>query len=275
MFLLKMVVFHSYVSLPEGISTNYDHDREHDYVYDHDHDYTLWVCGFKYSAHICRNYSDALCHYVYMSRKLSYPLFLRIVLVKSSVGFVSSNFADSQTYYPEIYWHSIENPCRMWTLFEDDIVMEIPNELHHPPSRPWKLTGISWCFPLVETLCHVGVLGTWGLLGSSQETWRIHQGASFIIASTQSTLGFSGTNQGLGLQGFPSLHACGVFLFLFCVPRDVLFLLCPTVAAMIKLTIYIYISYKQSLEKGALFIAQLKKTSGWFMVWAFPTGRLL
>ena len=93
---------------------------------------------------------------------------------------------------------------------------------------------------------------------SSQETRRIHQGASFIIASTQSTLGFSGTNQGLGLQGFPSLHACGVFLFLFCVPWDVLFLLCPTVAAMIKLSV-IYISYKQSLEKGALFIAQLKK----------------
>ena len=92
---------------------------------------------------------------------------------------------------------------------------EIPNELHHPPSRPWKLTGISWCFPLVETLCHVGVLGTWGLLGSSQETWRIHQGASFIIASTQSTLGFSGTNQGLGLQGFsksPRLWCVPVFV---------------------------------------------------------------
>ena len=115
--------------------------------------------GFKYSAHIYRNYSDALCHYVYMSRKLSYPLFLRIVLVKSSVGFVSSNFADSQTYYPEIYWHSIENPCRMWTLFEDDFVMEIPNELHHPPSRPLKLTGISWCFPPVQTLSTQGLLG--------------------------------------------------------------------------------------------------------------------
>ena len=104
---------------------------------------------------------------------------------------------------------------------------------------------------------------------SSQETRRIHQGASFIIASTQSTLGFSGTNQGLGLQGFPSLHACGVFLFLFCVPWDVLFLLCPTVAAMIKLSV-IYISYKQSLEKGALFIAQLIKNFGMVYGLGFP-----
>ena len=118
----------------QRVSTNYDHDHEHDYVYDHDHDYTLWglwLCRFKYSAHIYRNYSDALCHYVYMSRKLLYHNFLRIVLVKSSVGFVSSTFADSKTCYPEIYWHSIETPCRMWTLFEDDVVVEIPNESHH------------------------------------------------------------------------------------------------------------------------------------------------
>ena len=92
---------------------------------------------------------------------------------------------------------------------------------------------------------------------SSQETRRIHQGASFIIASTQSTLGFSGTNQGLGRHGFPSLHACGVFLFLLCVPWDALFLLCPTVAT-ICYNDKVELSYKQSLEKGALFIAKTK-----------------